>query len=132
MSNQKKPNVEGITLYGRDFTVSGNKVFISNQITQNAPGMLFIWASWCGHCTNFIPIFNSIEKKLGHKFTMLNIEDQELKKNPELARALNVQGYPTIKYFDQYNEIQADYVGERDEMSVLNSICKIYHFCYSG
>ncbi|NBP00292.1 MAG: hypothetical protein EBU90_09240 [Proteobacteria bacterium] len=127
-----KPRVNGIHLRPEHFVISGNKVNISNLVSQNTPGLLYIWASWCPHCISFIPTFNSIESKLGHKFIMLSIEDSELKKNPELVRALNVQGYPTIKFFDQYNEIQADYVGQRDEMSLLNSICKIYHFCYGA
>ncbi|NBU34176.1 hypothetical protein EB118_04865 [bacterium] len=126
-----KPNVDGITLYATDLVIKENKVYIGSQITQNAPGVLFIWAKWCGHCTKFIPTFNSIDKKIGHKFIMLHIEESELKKRPEVARALNVQGFPTIKFFDQYNEVQADYVGSRDEASLLNSICKIYHYCYS-
>lgn len=130
MSQQQKPMVKGIQLRHDELIVSGSKVHINGQITQNAPGMLFIWATWCPHCTNFIPTFNSIKSKLGHKFIMLSLEDSELKKNPELARALNIQGFPTIKFFDQYNEIQADYVGQRDEMNILNSICKIYHYCY--
>lgn len=125
-----KPNVQGITLYASDLVIQGNKVKVHDHITKNAPGILFVWAKWCGHCTNFIPVFNNIESKIGHKFIMLNIEDTELKKRPELTRALGVNGFPTIKFFDQFNQIEADYIGQRDEASLLNSICKIYHYCY--
>lgn len=111
-----------------DFTVSGNFVYVKNV---NSPGMLFIHANWCGHCKRFMPIFKNLQKKLGKNFPCLSIENNELEKANGLSSALNIEYFPTIKFFDQYGKIINTYPDNltRDEKSINKYICEVYHHC---
>ena len=94
-----------------------------------APGMLLIWASWCGHCHKFLPVYKKICRRLGDDFICAAIEHSELKDNKPLASALDFKYFPTIKFFDQNGKIIGNYDGERDELAILDSICKMFHHC---
>ena len=113
-----------------DFQNGGSAVYIKKTITQNNPGMLLIYADWCGHCQRFKPIFNEIHSKIGKSFSCVSINDVELERGPELAKALAFRGFPTIKFFDQNGKITQDYTGDRQSSEILTHICKFYHRCY--
>lgn len=116
-------------LTSNDFKSNSGQVYINTNITKRNPGMILIYASWCGHCHRFMPIFNDLQQQLGSDFPLLALEDAELNKNQQLSRDLNVNGYPTIKFFDQSGKIISDYNKKRDKASLLDHICKIYHHC---
>lgn len=113
-----------------DFIVSNPNVYINKKITNGQPGMLLIYADWCGHCQRFKPVFNQINSKIGASFICASISDVELERNPNLGKALNFRGFPTIKFFNQNGEITADYNGNRESSEILDYICKFYHKCY--
>lgn len=118
-------------LSNSSFKIKNNDVYINNP--SGNPGLLLIHASWCGHCKNFIPTFQSICNRLNKNnddFPCVAIEDKELNTDGGyLANALDVNGYPTLKFFDQYGKIIGDYNGKRDPNSLLDTICKVYHRC---
>lgn len=120
--------LQGIRLKSSDFISSPNGVYINTDITKKNPGMLFIYASWCGHCHRFAPTFNELQKQLGSDFPLVSLEDVELKSG-DLSKHLNVSGFPTIKFFDQTGKIISDYNKNRDKEAILEHICKIYHHC---
>lgn len=121
--------LQGIKLTTNDFISNSNGVHINTNITKKNPGMLFVFANWCGHCHRFMPIFNELQKQLGSNFPLVALEDTELKKNSKLSEDLNVQGFPTIKFFDQRGKIVSDYNKNRDKKTILEHICKVYHHC---
>lgn len=50
------------------------------------------WASWCGPCRSFAPVFERSAEKHGDiTFAKVDTEDQ-----PELAQAFEVQSIPTL------------------------------------
>ncbi len=114
-----------------DFIITKNDVFINfGNKYKKQPGLLLIWADWCPHCHTFLPVFKNIDKKIGNDFSMLSVEYSVLEKNPSLNQALSFQGFPTIKFFNQYGKITETYNGSsRSEKDVLDYICKIYHKC---
>lgn len=121
-----------INLSISDLKVNGSDVYINPAKINKNPGMLLIFANWCGHCKHFLPTYNKLSIKLnkkGNTFPCLGIEDAELKKNSTLTSALNFQGYPTVKFFDQSGKIISDYNGDRSESDLLNTVCKVYHHC---
>lgn len=126
-------SISGITanLNTNDFIITNdNTVYLKNKITNGEPGMLLIHATWCGHCKHFIPIYQNLSRKLGVRFPCVAIESEELKKdNGKLSKALSIEGYPTIKFFDQHGKIVKDYNGNRNEKDILNNICQVYHHC---
>lgn len=120
---------EGIHLKPRDFKSQPNETYINTDITKKNPGMLLVYASWCGHCHRFMPTFNELQKQLGQEFVLVSLEDTELKKDNNLSQNLNINGFPTIKFFDQSGKIISDYNKNRDKDTLLDYICKIYHHC---
>lgn len=117
-------------LKANDFKITRQGVFVQ---TNGNPGLLLIHATWCGHCKNFVPTYQSLCKKLnknGTNFPCLAIESEQLNKdNDNLSNALGIQGYPTLKFFDQFGKIIGDYNGNRQEKHLLDTICKVYHHC---
>lgn len=112
-------------LSSKDFTVSNGKAKV-NGMTR--PGLLFIHADWCPHCIRFKPDFNELDKKIGHGFTLLAIEDKKIG-NSDLMNALGIQGYPTLKWVDAEGNITGEYTGERKISTIMNHICEHFHFC---
>lgn len=121
--------MEGIKLSQNDFSISRNGVYINKNL--KSPGMLLIFANWCGHCQRFKPTFNELCRQLGNDFHCISIEDTQLQQNDNLIKALNFRGFPTIKFFDQSGKIIGEYNGERSKAELLKHICKVYHYCTS-
>jgi thiol-disulfide isomerase/thioredoxin len=130
--------IDGITanLTDADFIVNqSGQPFIRSSYTKGKPGLLFIHASWCPHCTRFIPTYKSLCNKLNSgrlKFPCLAIESEQLKNNIGLAKTLQIRGFPTLKFFDQNGKILGNYEGNRDENSLLNAVKEICKECSRG
>lgn len=121
--------MEGIKLSSNDFSISINGIYINKNL--KSPGMLLIFANWCGHCQRFKPTFNELCRQLGNDFHCISIEDTQLQQNDNLVKALNFRGFPTIKFFDKSGKIISEYNGERSKTELLKHICKVYHYCAS-
>jgi thiol-disulfide isomerase/thioredoxin len=123
--------MEGKQLKSSDFKVTKNGVYVNQKVNGGNPGMLLIFANWCGHCQRFKPTFNELCKQLGDEFSCTSIEDSNLDDN-DLKTALDFKGYPTIKFFDQNGKIIGDYnKGDRSKQAMLDHICDLYHHCIS-
>lgn len=64
------------------------------ETTVNKPGIVLIdwWASWCGPCKTFGPIYEQVSKAHPEAtFTKVDTEDQ-----PSLAGAFEVRAIPTL------------------------------------
>jgi thiol-disulfide isomerase/thioredoxin len=117
----------GLRLTPKDFQIVGKSVYVNTALTKNKPGMLLIYANWCGHCVRFKPTFNELCRKLGDEFPCSSIDIDTI--DDALTQALDFQGVPTLKFFDQYGRIIKDYKGDRSTSSILSHVCKIYHHC---
>jgi protein disulfide-isomerase len=111
-------------LKSNDFKINGENVSIING---KGPGLLLIHAKWCGHCVKFMPIYKKLSERLGNDFQCSAIEESYL--NSELSQNLKVEGFPTLKFYDQNNRIIGNYTGNRKESDILTEICKVYHHC---
>lgn len=128
--------ISGITknLTISDLKIQNGKVYVNSDLLNNNPGILLLFAEWCGHCHHFIPTFQELSEQLNQNntnFACLAIESGELNKNPEITTALDFQGFPTMKFVDQNGMILGDYNGSRDMKSLQDTICKVYHHCIS-
>jgi thiol-disulfide isomerase/thioredoxin len=71
--------------------------------TQDKPSAVLFYASWCGHCTKYQPVYDRISASgdLGDKMNFYKIEASDL--HDADFRSLwnvNVVGFPTIYVFD--------------------------------
>lgn len=68
---------------------------LEQTITENAIVVLDFWASWCGPCVRFAPVFEAASEK--HTDVVFGKIDTEAER--DLAVELQIQSIPTLMVF---------------------------------
>ena len=85
--------------------------------------LVLFYADWCGHCKNFMPTWDKISKtvnenKSGAKLIKVECgKPQENEGHKMIMEKYSIEGYPTIKYFENGNA--KDYEGPRTEEGIV-------------
>ncbi len=76
-------------------TVTITKENFDETISNNGMVILDFWASWCGPCKSFAPVFEATsEKHPDVVFAKINTEEQQ-----ELAASFQIRSIPTLMIF---------------------------------
>jgi len=91
------------------------------EVAYNADKAVFVefYAPWCGHCKQLAPVWD----KLGEHFA--DRDDVVIAKSDATANEfaeVEVQGFPTLKYFPKGEKAIVDYSGGRDLESLIKFI----------
>jgi thiol-disulfide isomerase/thioredoxin len=87
----------------------------ANTVTSSTHSFVMYYADWCGHCKRAKPEFSKLGSTLtiGEKSVkMVAINSDE---NPEVVKAKNIRGYPTIHLYDPKGNLLQEYSGERTQ-----------------
>lgn len=70
------------------------------------------YAPWCGHCKAMAPAYIKVAEALASD---PNIVIAEMDATANEVDGLNIQGFPTIKFYPSNNKTPIDFSGSRDE-----------------
>ena len=87
---------------------------------KDAPALTMFYASWCGHCTHFRPIYEEASRLA--KETQVNVEFTAIECGTytNVASEFNVRGFPTVILFKNGNQFV--YEGKRVSSDIVDWI----------
>jgi len=98
-----------------------------NVKNLKGPCVVVIHAEWCGHCKDFMPVYNNeivpsnnFDEELQDLLTLSSVEEKEYLNSKDLFG--EIDGYPTIRYitFDQSGKPLKDNNGTIMKMDAEN------------
>lgn len=95
-----------------------------DEVVFNAgkPALVEFFAPWCGHCKNLAPVWEELAAGFSHASDKVTVAKVDADSEKDLGKRFGVQGFPTLKWFDEKNPKGEDYKGGRDLESLTKFI----------
>ena len=87
----------------------GNAVKLSDFVGK--PVVINFWATWCGYCTDELPLFDNLYKRYGRdvQFMMVNLTDGQRETVSKASQFVENNDYDFPVYFDTENNVGISY-----------------------
>ncbi|KAJ3272372.1 Protein disulfide-isomerase-like 2-2 [Terramyces sp. JEL0728] len=108
-------------------TVLTDSSFDKQVLKSKKNTLVEFYAPWCGHCKSLAPIYEKVAKVFKNDKACV-VANVDATVSEEVAARYNVQGYPTLKFFNSEGEV-TEYSGGRTLESLvdfLNEHCKTF------
>ena len=79
-----------------------NQSHFAQQIKGDLPLLLDVWASWCGPCRSFAPIFEQAAAQLQGRCRLAKLDSEA---NPQLSTQLGIRSIPSLILFSNGREV---------------------------
>jgi len=74
------------------------------------------YAPWCGHCKKMAPMYVELAEELA---AADNLVLAEMDATANEVEGVNIQGFPTIKFYPANNKAGVDFSGDRTRDGIL-------------
>ena len=96
LDQQPKCGKCGVALFAGHPAELTDSNFASILQGTDVPVVVDCWATWCGPCQRFAPIFSEAAGKLEPKFRLVKLDTDA---NPQTAARLGIRSIPTLIVF---------------------------------
>lgn len=74
----------------------------ANQIKGDLPLLVDVWASWCGPCRSFAPVFEQAARQLQGRCRLAKLDSEA---NAQLSTQLGIRSIPSLLLFRNGREV---------------------------
>ena len=79
--------------------------------------LVVFYASWCGHCQEFLPTYTKASLILQKNIPKINLAKIEMSANKQTQSKYGINSYPTIKFFKE--GVPYNYTGLNSEQGIV-------------
>jgi thiol-disulfide isomerase/thioredoxin len=97
--------------------IGGNEQ--NKKIKKTEKELLLFKADWCGHCNNFLPIWEKLEQELSGGSNNIKFRVYDNDKHPDKFKAYDVNKFPSI--FLKVGEDVYEYMSDRN-LDIFHSL----------
>ncbi len=101
--------------YASEFVIELTDKTISS--VKDAPTLTMFYASWCGHCTHFRPIYEAASRLAKEKNVNVQFTAIECSTYNSVVTDFSIKGFPTVVLFKDGN--QSVYDGKRVSSDIV-------------